>query len=163
MKAMLRITWLLLLCFSQVHAAATQDKDAQAAKALLEKALAYYHDNGDKAFAAFSRPSHHAGPGIKRDELPFLLRRETVDQAVAVDRRTHVHRHVSIFPNFSRSPLTRRLTQRKGVRALTSPRDDKMRAGPERRDNVLVPFVRERRGPKLLTRTSIKAHDRTFS
>ena len=52
MKGLLRMTWLLLLCFSQVHAATAQDEDAQAAKALLEKALAYYQSNGDKAFAA---------------------------------------------------------------------------------------------------------------
>ena len=72
MKAMLRITWLLLLCFSQVHAAATQDKDAQAAKAakaLLEKALAYYHDNGDKAFAAFSRQ----GAFVDKDRYVFVV------------------------------------------------------------------------------------------
>ena len=31
MKGLLRITWLLLLCFSQVHAETTQDEDAQAA------------------------------------------------------------------------------------------------------------------------------------
>jgi hypothetical protein len=42
MKAMLRATWLLLLCFGQVHAATAEEADAQAAKALLEKALAYY-------------------------------------------------------------------------------------------------------------------------
>ena len=59
MKGLLRITWLLLLCCSQVHAA-TQEEDAHAAKALLTKALAYYQSNGDKAFAAFSRQGEFA-------------------------------------------------------------------------------------------------------
>lgn len=50
---------LLCLCFSHAWAAAettakTVD-DGQAAKALLVKALARYHDQGDKAFAEFSR------------------------------------------------------------------------------------------------------------
>jgi cytochrome c len=69
MKALRHITWLLLLCFSQVHAATTQDEDAQAAKALLEKALAYYQSNGDKAFAAFSRQ----GEFIDKDRYVFVL------------------------------------------------------------------------------------------
>lgn len=69
MKGMLRITWLLLLCCSQVHAATTQDEDAQAAKALLEKALAYYQSNGDKAFAAFSRQ----GDFVDQDRYVFVV------------------------------------------------------------------------------------------
>lgn len=69
MKAMLRITWLLLLCFSQVHAATTEDADAQAAKTLLEKALAYYHTEGDKALAAFSRQ----GDFIDQDRYVFVV------------------------------------------------------------------------------------------
>ncbi|MGR3887436.1 cache domain-containing protein [Pseudomonas sp. 1152_12] len=68
MKGLLRLTWLLLLCFSQVHAA-TPDEDAQAAKALLEKALAYYHSNGDKAFAGFSRQ----GEFIDQDRYVFVV------------------------------------------------------------------------------------------
>ncbi|WP_314387666.1 cache domain-containing protein [Pseudomonas brenneri] len=68
MKAMLRTTW-LLLCFSQVHAATTQEQDAKAAVALLEKALAYYHDNGDKAFAAFSRQ----GEFVDKDRYVFVV------------------------------------------------------------------------------------------
>ena len=69
MKAMLRITWLLLLCCSQVHAATADDADAQAAKALLEKALAYYQTQGDKAFAAFSRQ----GEFIDQDRYVFVV------------------------------------------------------------------------------------------
>ncbi len=69
MKGLLRISWLLLLCFSQVHAATTEDKDAEAAKALLEKALAYYQSNGDKAFAAFSRQ----GDFIDHDRYVFVV------------------------------------------------------------------------------------------
>lgn len=68
MKGLLRITWLLLLCCSQVHAA-TQEEDAQAAKALLTKALAYYQSNGDKAFAAFSRQ----GEFVDHDRYVFVV------------------------------------------------------------------------------------------
>ena len=69
MKRLLRYTWLLLLCCSQVHAATAQEADAQAAKALLEKALAYYHKQGDKAFAAFSRQ----GEFIDQDRYVFVV------------------------------------------------------------------------------------------
>jgi cytochrome c len=69
MKAMLRITWLLLLCCSQVHAATVEEADAQAAKDLLEKALAYYQTQGDKAFAAFSRQ----GEFIDQDRYVFVV------------------------------------------------------------------------------------------
>ncbi|WP_455912279.1 cache domain-containing protein [Pseudomonas putida] len=68
MKGLLRITWLLLLCCSQVHAA-TQEEDAEAAKALLTKALAYYQSNGDKAFAAFSRQ----GEFVDHDRYVFVV------------------------------------------------------------------------------------------
>ena len=69
MKRLLRFTWLLLLCCSQVHAATAQEADAQAAKALLEKALAYYQKQGDKAFAAFSRQ----GEFIDQDRYVFVV------------------------------------------------------------------------------------------
>ncbi|NMX63258.1 calcium channel protein [Pseudomonas sp. WS 5111] len=70
MKGMLRATWLLLLLgFSQAQAATAHEQDAQAAKALLEKALAYYHDNGDKAFAAFSRQ----GEFVDKDRYVFVV------------------------------------------------------------------------------------------
>ncbi|NNA67588.1 cache domain-containing protein [Pseudomonas gessardii] len=70
MKAMLQATWLLLILgFSQVHAAPSQEQDAKAAVALLEKALAYYHDNGDKAFAAFSRQ----GEFVDKDRYVFVV------------------------------------------------------------------------------------------
>ena len=69
MKRLLRYTWLLLLCCSQVHAATAQEADAQAAKALLEKALAYYQKQGDKAFAAFSRQ----GEFIDQDRYVFVV------------------------------------------------------------------------------------------
>ncbi|MBI6908371.1 cache domain-containing protein [Pseudomonas sp. SIMBA_059] len=68
MKGLLRFTWLLLLCFGPVHAATAND-DAQAAKALLEKALAYYQSNGDKALAAFSRQ----GEFIDHDRYVFVV------------------------------------------------------------------------------------------
>jgi signal transduction histidine kinase len=70
MNTLLRLTWLLLLlCGSQVHAQTAQEADAQAAKALLEKALAYYHKQGDKAFAAFSRQ----GEFIDQDRYVFVV------------------------------------------------------------------------------------------
>ncbi|WP_426135318.1 cache domain-containing protein [Pseudomonas sp. PWP3-1b2] len=69
MKGLLRLTWLLLLCFSQVHADTAQEEDASAAKALLEKALAYYQSNGDKAFAAFSRQ----GEFVDHDRYVFVV------------------------------------------------------------------------------------------
>lgn len=68
MKGLLRLTCLLLLGFSQVHAT-TQDEDARAAKALLEKAVTYFQSNGDKAFAAFSRQ----GEFIDHDRYVFVV------------------------------------------------------------------------------------------
>ncbi|AZD31431.1 cache domain-containing protein [Pseudomonas chlororaphis] len=68
MRGLLRATvlgWLLVFCASQVQAA----DDATAAKALLEKALAYYHDQGDKAFAAFSRQ----GEFVDKDRYVFVV------------------------------------------------------------------------------------------
>ncbi|MCG6573359.1 calcium channel protein [Pseudomonas sp. AF32] len=58
---------MLLLGLASAHAAAPDD--GQAAKALLEKALAYYHDNGDKAFAAFSRQ----GEFVDQDRYVFVV------------------------------------------------------------------------------------------
>ncbi|EJM14351.1 Cache domain containing protein [Pseudomonas sp. GM21] len=60
---------MLLLCLGQAQAAGTEKEDSQAAKALLEKALAYYHDNGDKAFAAFSRQ----GEFVDKDRYVFVV------------------------------------------------------------------------------------------
>ena len=60
---------MLLLCLGQVQAANTEKADSQAARALLEKALAYYHENGDKAFAAFSRQ----GEFVDKDRYVFVL------------------------------------------------------------------------------------------
>ena len=42
---------IFLLCLGQVQAAGREKDDSKAAISLLEKALAYYHENGDKAFA----------------------------------------------------------------------------------------------------------------
>jgi signal transduction histidine kinase len=58
-----------LLCLGQAQAADTEKEDSQAAIALLEKALAYYHDNGDKAFAAFSRQ----GEFVDKDRYVFVV------------------------------------------------------------------------------------------
>jgi signal transduction histidine kinase len=67
-----KLAWLcgmLLMCLGQVQAAQTQKADSQAAIALLEKALAYYHDNGDKAFSAFSRQ----GEFVDQDRYVFVV------------------------------------------------------------------------------------------
>ncbi|MBK5301537.1 MULTISPECIES: cache domain-containing protein [Gammaproteobacteria] len=67
-----KLAWLgglLLLCLGPVHAATTEKDGSQAAKALLEKALAYYHEQGDKAFAAFSRQ----GEFVDKDRYVFVV------------------------------------------------------------------------------------------
>ncbi|KOY03567.1 cache domain-containing protein [Pseudomonas nunensis] len=67
-----KMAWLagmLLLSLGQVQAATAPKDDSQAARALLEKALAYYHDNGDKAFAAFSRQ----GEFVDKDRYVFVV------------------------------------------------------------------------------------------
>ncbi|WP_285420508.1 cache domain-containing protein [Pseudomonas sp. efr-133-TYG-5] len=67
-----KMAWLgamLLLSVGPVHAATTEKDDSKAAIALLEKALAYYHDNGDKAFAAFSRQ----GEFVDKDRYVFVV------------------------------------------------------------------------------------------
>ncbi|MGE8189771.1 cache domain-containing protein [Pseudomonas sp. NPDC086278] len=72
MGVLYKLAWLggvLLLCMGQAHAATAQKDDSEAAKALLEKALAYYHDNGDKAFAAFSRQ----GEFVDKDRYVFVV------------------------------------------------------------------------------------------
>ncbi|WP_017901501.1 cache domain-containing protein [Pseudomonas asplenii] len=60
---------LMLLCLGPVLAATTPDDQAPAARTLLEKALAYYHEHGDKAFAAFSRQ----GEFVDRDRYVFVV------------------------------------------------------------------------------------------
>lgn len=60
---------IFLLCLGQTQAAGTEKDDSKAAIALLEKALAYYHENGDKAFAAFSRQ----GEFVDKDRYVFVL------------------------------------------------------------------------------------------
>ncbi|MGF6128378.1 cytochrome c [Pseudomonas frederiksbergensis] len=67
-----KMAWLmgmLWLSLGQVQAATAPKDDSQAARALLEKALAYYHDNGDKAFAAFSRQ----GEFVDKDRYVFVV------------------------------------------------------------------------------------------
>ncbi|WP_322614709.1 cache domain-containing protein [Pseudomonas sp. BIC9C] len=60
---------MFLSCLGQVQAAGKEKDDSKAAIALLEKALAYYHQNGDKAFAAFSRQ----GEFVDKDRYVFVL------------------------------------------------------------------------------------------
>ncbi len=60
---------LMLLCLGPVLAATAPGDEASAARALLEKAVAYYHEQGDKAFAAFSRQ----GEFIDQDRYVFVV------------------------------------------------------------------------------------------
>jgi cytochrome c len=101
MKAMLRATWLLLLCFGQVHAATAEEADAQAAKALLEKALAYYQTNGDKAFAAFSRQ----GEFVDQDRYVFVVNTKGVLLASGGPSSALIGRNVSevLGPDLNKS------------------------------------------------------------
>lgn len=72
MKALLKGSWLygLLMLFGSVALAAAPDADeGAAAKALLEKAVAYYQQQGDKAFAAFSRQ----GDFVDKDRYVFVV------------------------------------------------------------------------------------------
>jgi cytochrome c len=72
MRFLQKTAWLgclLLLCLGQAQAAAKPADDDKAALALLEKALAYYHDHGDKAFAAFSRQ----GEFVEKDKYVFVV------------------------------------------------------------------------------------------
>ena len=72
MRFLQKTAWLgclLLLCLGQAQAAAKPADEDKAAQALLEKALAYYHDNGDKAFAAFSRQ----GEFVDKDRYVFVV------------------------------------------------------------------------------------------
>lgn len=62
------LLWPLLLCMSALQAAPEND-DGVAARALLEKALRYYREQGDKAFAAFSRQ----GEFVDRDRYVFVV------------------------------------------------------------------------------------------
>ncbi|MBT1267121.1 MULTISPECIES: cache domain-containing protein [unclassified Pseudomonas] len=101
MKAMLRATWLLLLCVGQVHAATAEEADAQAAKALLEKALAYYQTNGDKAFAAFSRQ----GEFVDQDRYVFVVNTKGVLLASGGPSSALIGRNVSevLGPDLNKS------------------------------------------------------------
>ncbi|MDD0998126.1 cache domain-containing protein [Pseudomonas sp. TNT2022 ID1044] len=63
------LCFMLVLGLTQAQAAGTDKDDSEAAIALLEKALAYYHDNGDKAFAAFSRQ----GEFVDKDRYVFVV------------------------------------------------------------------------------------------
>ncbi|NWB41779.1 cache domain-containing protein [Pseudomonas sp. E6002] len=101
MKAMLRATWLLLLCVGQVQAATAEEADAQAAKALLEKALAYYQTNGDKAFAAFSRQ----GEFVDQDRYVFVVNTKGVLLASGGPSSALIGRNVSevLGPDLNKS------------------------------------------------------------
>src|SRR6185295_4914212 len=111
-------------------------------------------------FSTFGGPTHHAGLLVERKKLSLLFRRVTVDQPVAVNRRTHVHRDVRVLPDFARFPLAASLLQRVSVCALSCAGDDEMRAGPEWRRDVLVPFVRKRDSPQLFAGLAVDTNNR---
>lgn len=65
-----RLAWLAaMLALGLNHAQAATPDDGQAARALLERALAYYDDYGDYAFAAFSRQ----GEFVDKDRYVFVV------------------------------------------------------------------------------------------
>src|ERR1043165_3369536 len=86
----------------------------------------------------------------------------TVDQAVAKNRRAHVHRDVGIFPDLGSLPLAGRFGQRECVSSLACAGDDELSAGPEWRGNVLMPFVRKGQGPKLFAGFSVETDNGAF-
>ena len=89
-----KVAWLgvmLLVGLGQASAATTEKDDSKAAIALLEKALAYYHDNGDKAFAAFSRQ----GEFVDKDRYVFVLDTQGVMLASGGPSSALIGRNVS--------------------------------------------------------------------
>ncbi|MBD9465420.1 cache domain-containing protein [Pseudomonas sp. Pdm06] len=87
-----RMAWLgamLMLGLAQAQAATADD--GQAARALLERALAYYHDNGDKAFAAFSRQ----GEFVDKDRYVFVVDTQGVMLASGGPSQALIGRDVS--------------------------------------------------------------------
>ncbi|WP_248794491.1 cache domain-containing protein [Pseudomonas sp. MWU13-2105] len=61
--------FLLAFFLGPALAASAPTDEASAARALLENAVAYYHDQGDKAFAAFSRQ----GEFVDQDRYVFVV------------------------------------------------------------------------------------------
>jgi hypothetical protein len=84
-----------------VHAATAEEADAQAAKALLEKALAYYQTKGDKAFAAFSRQ----GEFVDQDRYVFVVNTKGVLLASGGPSSALIGRNVSevLGPDLNKS------------------------------------------------------------
>src|ERR1051325_6552008 len=96
------------------------------------------------AFPTLSGPTHGARLRVDRKKLALLLRRMTVDQTVAENRRAQIHGDVGILPGFSCLPLVSILRQHVSVCALSRSGDDEVRASPEWGGNVLMPLVGKR-------------------
>src|SRR6185369_2975093 len=86
----------------------------------------------------------------------------TVDEAVAENRRAHIHRDLRVLPGFGRLPLAGILREGVGVCALAWSRNDQVRAGPEWRRYVLMPLVRKYHRPQLFTCLAVETDDRAF-
>src|SRR5687767_11434206 len=84
-----------------------------------------------------------------------------VDQPVAEHRRTHIHRHIRVLPNFSCCPLRVCLLQTIGMSTLACSRDDEMGPRPEWGHNIFVPFVGEWYRPEFASALRVDTHDRT--
>src|ERR1041385_6577780 len=108
-------------------------------------------------------PSHLAGLRVHRKKLPLLLCRMTVDESVAKHRRTHVHCDAGILPDFGCLPFAVSLRQGERVCALTWSGNDQIGAGPKRRRDVLVPFIRKGERPQLFTIFAVDTDDGTLS
>src|SRR5215203_3048598 len=85
-----------------------------------------------------------------------------VDEAVAENRRAHVHRDVEILPGFGCLPLLGILCQSVGMCALSCSRDDQVRAGPEWCRDILMPLVWKCYRPQLFACFTVETDDRAF-
>src|SRR5215217_7433638 len=86
----------------------------------------------------------------------------SIDDAVAKNRRAHVHRDVGVFPNLDCLPFAARLRQRVSVSALSCSGDDEMSARPEWGCDVLMPLVRKRHRPQFFAGFGLNTDDRAF-
>ena len=113
------------------------------------------------AFAPFGRPAHRAGRRVERHELPFRL----FDMPYSVPSATTGALMYIVTSGFFHACVAcqctaRRCVQRERLRALPDAADDQMRAGPHRRDDVLVPLVGKRNRPERRAAPRVDAHDR---
>src|SRR5690554_7400331 len=91
MKRWLAGSALLCALFCGVLVAATTASDEERARALLERAVAYYQQEGERAFAAFSR----VGPFSEGDLYVFVVDRQGTMLASGGPSRKLIGRDIS--------------------------------------------------------------------